>query len=75
LSFIHGITPLSSPDVMIVLRVPEQELIARVVGRRMDPVSGKIYHTRYNPPPANVAARCVVRVDDTAEKAHTRWVV
>ena len=32
-------------------------LIERVVGRRMDPETGKIYHLTYNPPPAEVRAK------------------
>ena len=61
------------PDVLLVLDVPDEELTGRCVNRRMDPVSGKIYHLETNPPENDeVAARLVQRGDDTAEKIQTR---
>jgi tRNA pseudouridine55 synthase len=41
------------PDVLLVLEVPDEELTARCVDRRLDPVSGKIYHLKTDPPPAD----------------------
>ncbi|URD90496.1 Adenylate kinase, active site lid [Musa troglodytarum] len=38
------------PDMFILLEVSEESLIERVVGRRLDPVTGKIYHLKYSPP-------------------------
>jgi len=40
-------------------------------GRRTDPVTGKIYHMLYNPPPADpeIRKRLVHRSDDSEEKA------
>jgi adenylate kinase len=52
--------------------VPDSLLVERVVGRRMDPETGAIYHLKYNPPPAEVAGRLVQRSDDTEEKAVAR---
>jgi adenylate kinase len=61
------------PELFLLLEVPDDVLIARVVGRRMDPATGKIYHVEFNPPPADVPAeRLVTRSDDTEEKARTR---
>lgn len=62
------------PNVLLFLEVPEEILVERVVGRRSDPVTGKIYHLKFNPPPEDpeVQARLVHRSDDTAEKAKTR---
>lgn len=48
-----------APELVLVLEVPDEVLIERVVGRRMDPETGKIYHLKFNPPPADVAKRCV----------------
>ncbi|KAF3504118.1 hypothetical protein F2Q69_00045220 [Brassica cretica] len=46
--------------------VPEDIL----VGRRLDPVTGKIYHLKYSPPETQeIAARLTQRLDDTEEKA------
>ncbi|CAN1235645.1 Adenylate kinase 2, chloroplastic [Linum perenne] len=58
------------PDMFIVLEVPEDILVERVVGRRLDPVTGKIYHLTYSPPETEeIAARLTQRFDDTEEKA------
>lgn len=41
----------------------------RVVGRRLDPVTGKIYHLKYSPPETKeIADRLTQRFDDTEEK-------
>ncbi|CDP16504.1 unnamed protein product [Coffea canephora] len=58
------------PDLFILLEVPEEILVERVVGRRLDPVTGKIYHLKYSPPETEeIAARLTQRFDDTEEKA------
>ncbi|KAG6737840.1 hypothetical protein POTOM_059371 [Populus tomentosa] len=50
--------------------VNEEILVERVVGRRLDPVTGKIYHLKYSPPETEeIAARLTQRFDDTEEKA------
>lgn len=62
-----------SPDVFIVLDAPDEVLLERVVGRRLDPVTGKIYHFKYSPPEnEEVAARLTQRFDDTETKAKLR---
>lgn len=60
------------PDVFLLIDVPSEILVERVVGRRLDPVTGEIYHLKYRPPPAEVVDRLVQRSDDTEEKAKTR---
>jgi adenylate kinase len=55
------------PDAFILLDVPDALLVERCVGRRTDPVTGKIYHMTSNPPPANIISRLTQRSDDTAE--------
>ncbi|KAG6388849.1 hypothetical protein SASPL_150285 [Salvia splendens] len=53
------------PDIFILLEI----LVKRVVGRRLDPVTGKIYHLKYYPPETEeIAARLTQRFDDTEEK-------
>ncbi|MFN9942306.1 MAG: nucleoside monophosphate kinase, partial [bacterium] len=58
-----------SPTHFVLLDVPDSILVERCVGRRSDPVTGKIYHLKYNPPPddAEVRGRLVHRSDDTEE--------
>ncbi|KAA3453526.1 adenylate kinase, chloroplastic-like [Gossypium australe] len=58
------------PDVFILLDVSEDILVERVVGRRLDPLTGKIYHLKYSPPENDeIASRLTQRFDDTEEKA------
>ena len=59
-------------DCFLLLEVPDDMLIERVVGRRLDPDTGAIYHTKFNPPPPEVAGRVIQRSDDTEEKARVR---
>ncbi|KAI5555347.1 hypothetical protein BDE02_19G074400 [Populus trichocarpa] len=61
------------PDLFILLEVNEEILVERVVGRRLDPVTGKIYHLKYSPPETEeIAARLTQRFDDTEEKVKLR---
>ncbi|KAJ6837305.1 putative adenylate kinase 5, chloroplastic isoform X1 [Iris pallida] len=61
------------PDIYIMLEVPDEILIDRCVGRRMDPVTGKIYHLKNFPPKTEeIAARLITRPDDTKEKVKSR---
>jgi adenylate kinase len=62
-----------SCDVFIHLDVPDDILVERVVGRRSDPVTGKIYHMKYTPPETDeIRDRLVQRSDDTDEKIGVR---
>jgi len=55
---------------LLIFQVSEDLLVERVVGRRLDPVTGKIYHLKYSPPETEeIAARLTQRFDDTEEKA------
>ncbi|KAI3434536.1 hypothetical protein D9Q98_002609 [Chlorella vulgaris] len=60
------------PDVFLLIHVPDELLIERVVGRRSDPETGEIYHLTFKPPPPEIAARLDQRSDDTEEKARNR---
>ncbi|KAG0499050.1 hypothetical protein HPP92_003741 [Vanilla planifolia] len=61
------------PDIFILLDVNEETLVERVVGRRLDSLTGKIYHLKYSPPETEeIAARLVQRFDDTEEKVKLR---
>eukprot|EP00565_Helicotheca_tamesis_P001934 CAMPEP_0185725612 /NCGR_PEP_ID=MMETSP1171-20130828/1825_1 /TAXON_ID=374046 /ORGANISM="Helicotheca tamensis, Strain CCMP826" /LENGTH=318 /DNA_ID=CAMNT_0028393781 /DNA_START=59 /DNA_END=1015 /DNA_ORIENTATION=- len=60
-------------DCFLFLDVPDEILVERVVGRRTDPVTGKIYHMTFSPPDdEEVAARLEQRSDDTEEKVKVR---
>lgn len=59
-------------DTVLLVEVPDGLIIERVTGRRSDPVTGAIYHLKYNPPPSDVADRLVHRKDDTIEACSER---
>ncbi|XP_010542084.1 PREDICTED: adenylate kinase 5, chloroplastic [Tarenaya hassleriana] len=61
------------PDIFLLLDVPDETLIDRCVGRRLDPVTGKIYHVKSFPPESDeIKERLVTRPDDTEEKVKSR---
>ena len=59
-------------DAVVVIEVPDEFIVERITGRRQDPVTNTIYHTKFNPPPADVAGRVVQRSDDTEEACRAR---
>jgi adenylate kinase len=59
-------------DVFLQIDVDDEEIIKRVAGRRMDPVTGKIYHMTYLPPPEDIVERLEQRDDDTEDKVKVR---
>ena len=61
------------PHVFVVLDVPDEKIVERVTGRRLDPVEGTIYHEPDNmPEDEEVKARLTTRADDTEEKCLLR---
>ncbi|EXC11819.1 putative adenylate kinase 2 [Morus notabilis] len=64
------------PDIYVVLDVPDEILIDRCIGRRLDPVTGKIYHLKNFPPETEeIRERLVTRPDDSEEKVKRRLEV
>ena len=61
-----------TPDVFLLINVPDEKIVERVVGRRGDPVTGEIYHLKFKPPPAEISHRLVQRSDDTEEMVRNR---
>ncbi|KAL0211430.1 hypothetical protein P9112_009728 [Eukaryota sp. TZLM1-RC] len=60
------------PHCFINLHVPDEVLIERICGRRMDPETGIIYHVVFKPPPPAIEDRLVIRDDDNEETARNR---
>ena len=52
---------------VLFLEVDDAVLLARITGRRSDPETGHVYHISFDPPPPEVAARLILRSDDTEE--------
>jgi len=59
-------------DFVIEVDVPEEEIIERISGRRVHPGSGRVYHTRFNPPKVegidDVTGEPLVQRDDDLEE-------
>ncbi len=54
-------------DAVILIEVADCTLIERGTGRRVDPVTGQIYHLLFAPPPAEIAERLEQRDDDSEQ--------
>jgi adenylate kinase len=54
-------------DHVLLLEVDDAVLLERITGRRSDPETGRVYHIKFDPPPAEVAPRLIQRSDDTEE--------
>ena len=59
-------------DVVLLIEVPDELIVERITGRRMDPETGDIYHIQFNPAPPEIAERLIQRKDDTAEACRAR---
>jgi len=59
-------------DYVLLIEVPDEQIIIRNTGRRIDPVSGKIYHIKFKPPPRRIASRLIQRPDDNEDALKTR---
>lgn len=60
------------PDAMLVLQVPDEQVIYRISGRLIDPITKFSYHKEMNPPPPQIQSRCIIRDDDTLEVVRVR---
>ena len=63
---------LEAVNSLLPVQVPDEDLVDRVAGRRLDPETGHIYHMKHKPPPEDIKDRLIQRSDDTAEKVKTR---
>ncbi len=52
-------------DAVVLIKVPDELIVKRITGRRMDPETGDIYHVEFRPAPAEISDRLVQRKDDT----------
>jgi adenylate kinase len=59
-----------SLDAVVLVEVPDELIVDRITGRRSDPATGRIYHVKFDPPPAGLEV--VQRKDDTVEAVTTR---
>lgn len=59
-------------DIVLQIEVPDELIVERITGRRLDPDTGEIYHVEFRPPPADVAPRVIQRKDDTERACRAR---
>lgn len=67
-------------DCVILIQVPDSELIKRLSGRRIHPSSGRVYHLIYNPPKQpekdDVTAELLIqRPDDQEDTVRKRLMI
>jgi adenylate kinase len=59
-------------DHVVEISVDDEEIVARLSGRRVHPGSGRIYHVKYNPPQQegldDVSGESLVQRDDDTEE-------
>jgi adenylate kinase len=60
-------------EKVILFEVPDDVVVERLSGRRIDPKTGKVYHVKYNPPPEGVEV--IQRDDDREEVVRKRLKV
>lgn len=67
-------------DAVVEIRVPDEEIVKRMSGRRVHPASGRVYHVDFNPPRAagkddETGDALIQREDDREETVRERLAV
>jgi len=63
----------SLPSIVIVVKVGDEELMDRLLNRRIDSETGKIYNLKYKKPPTEeIASRLTIRDDDSEHTIRER---
>tara|TARA_B100001013_G_scaffold84569_1_gene46291 strand:- start:155 stop:793 length:639 start_codon:yes stop_codon:yes gene_type:complete len=68
----EALAEVEKVSAVISIEVPDEAIVERIVGRRMDPETGKIYHIRFNPPPVELSERVIQRKDDNEDTVWNR---
>ena len=68
----EALSEITEVSAVISIEVPDEEIVNRIVGRRMDPEPGEIYHVSFKPPPPELASRLVQRKDDNENTVRMR---
>jgi len=55
---------IAEVSAVVSIEVPDASIVERIVGRRMDPETGEIYHIQFNPAPESIKDRLIQRKDD-----------
>ncbi len=67
-------------DYLLEIKVPDEEIVTRMGGRRVDPISGRTYHIVYNPPKVEgkddiTGDPLIIRDDDKPEVVKERLAI
>ena len=68
----EALSEITEVSAVISIEVPDEDIVNRIVGRRMDPETGEIYHVSFKPPPSELTSRLVQRKDDNEETVRMR---
>jgi len=68
----EALSEIAEVSAVISIEVPDEDIVDRIVGRRMDPETGEIYHVSFRPPPPDVKGRLVQRKDDNEDTVRMR---
>lgn len=55
---------IAEVSAVVSIEVPDESIVRRIVGRRMDPKTGEIYHIDFKPAPESIINRLIQRKDD-----------
>ncbi|MEK9805015.1 MAG: adenylate kinase [Euryarchaeota archaeon] len=68
----ESLEEIATVSSVISIEVPDDAIVERIVGRRMDPDTGAIYHVTFKPAPPEITERLIQRPDDTEETVRSR---
>ena len=67
-----SLAEIADVRMVIAIDVSDENIVERIVGRRMDPETGEIYHINFKPPPVEIEHRLVQRKDDVEDTVRKR---
>ena len=68
----ESLEKIATVSSVISIEVPDDAIVERIVGRRMDPDTGDIYHVTFKPAPTEIIERLIQRPDDTEDTVRSR---
>ncbi len=68
----ESLEKIAAVSSVISIEVPDDAIVDRIVGRRMDPETGEIFHVIFKPAPPEIEGRLIQRPDDTEETVRSR---
>ncbi|MAT49089.1 MAG: adenylate kinase [Euryarchaeota archaeon] len=68
----ESLAKITKVSMVISIEVPDDNIVERIVGRRMDSETGEIYHIKFKPAPSGISDRLIQRKDDTEETVRSR---